>query len=410
VKVRQHFPHTELEPEQVLEALREAFSNPAIAGRIKPGQEICITAGSRGIASMAAVTRFLVEQIIALGAHPYLVPAMGSHGGATAEGQIAVLESLGITEESMGCPIRSSMETVQLCQVDDLPVHIDKNAHEADGIIVLNRIKAHTSFEGPYESGLMKIMAIGLGKQAGAYNCHAKGDDFMSHRIAAIGNEILRRANVILGVALLENAYEKTFKVAVLPAECIAEEEPKLLLEAKKAMGRLWFDACDVLIVRELGKNYSGAGMDPHITGRCANPKLRMGITSQRIGILDISPESHGNATGMGRADLAPMRFFKKVSFDETYPNFVTGYDPVVYMMPIIVDSDEEVFKTAVATCMGIDYANPRIVVINNSLDISTLLVSESLAPEAEKIPQVSVESEPFFADFDKEGNLLTAF
>ena len=410
VRIRQHFPHTELDPEQVLDSLREAFRKPEIAGRIQPGQQICITAGSRGISNMVSVTRFLVDQVKELGAHPFLVPAMGSHGGATAQGQIAILESLGITETSMGCPIRSSMETVELCRTEGLPVHLDKNASTADGIIALNRVKAHTSFEGPFESGLMKIMAIGLGKQTGAYTCHARGDDFMSERIAALGKAMLHHANIILGVALVENAYEKTCRVAVLPAERIEAEEPGLLLEAKAAMGRLWFDACDVLIVRELGKNYSGAGMDPHITGRCANPKLKMGIDAQRIGVLDISPESHGNATGMGRADLAPRRFFNKVSFDETYPNFITGYDPSAYMMPIIADNDEEVFKAAVATCLGIDYARPRIVVINNSLDIASLLVSEALLPEARGLPPVSIESEPFHVEFDAEGALTTAF
>jgi Domain of unknown function (DUF362) len=352
----------------------------------------------------------LVDRIRALGAHPFLVPAMGSHGGATAEGQLAILESLGINEESMGCPVLSSMETVEISRIDDLPVNIDKNAYEADGIIVLNRVKAHTSFQGPYESGLMKIMAIGLGKQHGAYTCHAKGDDFMSQRITLIGNEIIKRANVLLGVALMENAHERTSRIEVLPAERIPVEEPKLLAEAKKAMGRLWFDTCDVLIVRELGKEYSGAGMDPNVTGRCVNPKLRMGIDAQRIGILDISAASHGNATGMGRADLATRRFFDKISFDGTYPSFVTCYSPMAFMMPIIVDNDEEVFKTAVASSVDIDYENPRIVIIKNSLEIENILISEVMIKEAEAIPQLTIEGEPFSLTFDAEGNLTTTF
>ena len=408
VKAHQHFPHTEISQSQIKTILDEAFEKPEIAARIQPGQRICITAGSRGISNMEFVTKYLVDHLKAHGAHPFLVPAMGSHGGATAEGQLAILESLGITEESMGCPILSSMETVEVSRANDLSVHMDKNAYEADGIILLNRVKAHTSFQGPFESGLMKIMAIGLGKQHGAYTCHAKGDDAMPGRISQIGKEIIKHANVLLGVALMENAYELTYRVEVLPSEDIEKEEPKLLVEAKKAMGRIWFDNCDVLIVKELGKNFSGAGMDPNITGRCVNPNIRMGIDAQRIGVLDISDESHGNATGMGRADLAPKRFFDKISMDDTYPNFVTSYSPSAFMIPIIVDNDEEVLKTAVASSVNIDYKNPRIIIIDNSLDIEDILISESMIEEAENIPQLTVEGEPFYLDFDSKGNLTT--
>ena len=196
------------------------------------------------------------------------------------------------------------METIRIGHVEDFDVHMDKNAYEADGIILLNRIKAHTSFQGPVESGLMKMMAIGLGKQYGAHICHSKGDDLMSHRIFCIGKEMIEKANILLGIGLIENAFDKTCDLAVLPAEEIAKEEPRLLKEAKSNMGRIWFDSCDVLIVKVLGKNFSGAGMDPNIVGRCANPKLNMGIVSQRLGIFDLSEESHGNATGMGRAEV----------------------------------------------------------------------------------------------------------
>ena len=410
VKVRQFFVHNEITQEQILQKLDEGFAQPEIQGRIKPGQRICITCGSRGVSNMPFITKNLVDRLKDLGALPFLVPAMGSHGAATADGQRKVLRSLGITEEGMGCPILSSMEIVEIGKAEDFSVCIDKNAYEADGIIVLNRIKVHTSFQGPYESGLMKMMAIGLGKQHGAYICHSKGDDYMSHRISLIGNEVIKRANVIMGIGLLENAFDKTYDLAVLPAEKIPEEEPKLLLQAKAAMGKLYFDSCDVLIVRKLGKNYSGAGMDPNVTGRCANPKLHKGIDSQRLGILDLTEESHGNATGMGRADLTTHRFFEKISCDETYPNFITGYSTVGYSIPIVLDHDEEVFKTAVASCLGIDYENPRIVVVNNSLEIETILISEAMLGEAEKIKELSIQSEPFALEFDAQGTLLTRF
>ncbi len=410
VKIHQHFIHNEISQEQILRLLDKGFAQPELQGRIKPGQRICITCGSRGVSNMTFITKNLVDRVKALGAQPFLIPAMGSHGAATAEGQRRILKSLGVTEEGMGCPILSSMETVEIGKAEDFSVCIDKNAYEADGIIVLNRIKAHTSFEGPYESGLMKMMTIGLGKQHGAYICHAKGDDFMSQRISLIGNEVLKQANVIMGIGLLENAFDKTYDVAIVPAERIPEEESKLLLQAKAAMGKLYLNSCDVLIVRELGKNYSGAGMDPNVTGRCANPKLHKGIDSQRLGILDLTEESHGNATGMGRADLATRRFFDKISFDETYPNFITGYSTVGYAIPIILDHDEEVFKAAVASCLGINYENPRIIVVNNSMEIETLLISEALIGEVEKTDGLSIQSEPFALEFDAQGNLLTRF
>lgn len=406
VRVDQSFPHSELSDAEVAESFAEQIKQ--IEGRVKPGQRICITAGSRGIDHMPMMLRSIADWVKAQGGEPFIVPAMGSHGGAVAEGQKALLESLGITEETMNCPILSSMETVHVDTVDGLEVHIDKNAYEADGIILCNRVKAHTSFNGPFESGLMKIIAIGLGKQHGAYTCHAKGDDYMSQRIETIGKSVIKNVNVICGVALLENAFDKTFKLAVLPAEKIESEEPKLLKEAKAAMGKLYFKDCDVLLVRAIGKNYTGAGMDPNVVGRCANPKLKMGISSQRLCILDISDESHGNATGMGRADLAPKRFFNKVSMDDTYPNGITSYNTSCYMFPMIMDNDKEVMQAAVASSLDIDYDAPRIIMIDNSLEIEHILISEAMIPEAEKIDEISIVSEPFELEFSAEGDLLT--
>ena len=412
VKVHQLFDRNDLSQEEIRSRIETALKSPDLAGRIKPGQRICITGGSRGISNMPFVTKLLADYVKSQGASPFIVPAMGSHGGATAEGQKEILKSLGITEESMGCPILSSMETVKVGHVDeaDFDVHIDKNAAEADGIIVLNRVKAHTSFQGPYESGLMKMLTIGLGNQHGAYICHSQGDDEMSYRIGLNGRAVIATGKVIFGVALLENAFDKTFDLAVLPAEQIPEEEPKLLEKAKAAMGRLYYDNCDILICRVLGKNFTGAGMDPNIVGRCVNPKLKMGITSQRIGVLDLSDESHGNATGMGRADLASRRFYEKVSFDDTYPNAITSYDMSAYRIPVIVDNDEEVLKAAVASCLKIDYENPRIILINNSLEIEHILVSEGMLKETKANQNLGIESNPFYLEFDAEGNLLTKF
>ena len=414
VKAHQIFEHNELTEAQITEMLSKGFENPEITSKIKPGMRICITCGSRGISNMPFVTKSIVNFLKSLGAEPFCIPTMGSHGGATAEGQIGILESLGITEEAMGCPILSTMETVKISHVssdgEDFDVCIDKNAYEADGIIALNRVKAHTSFQGPYESGLMKILTIGIGKQYGAHICHANGDDSMSHRIGLNATEVIKHANVIMGVALLENSFDKTFYIEVMPGTEIPKREPDLLKMAKAAMGRIWIDECDTLIVREIGKNYTGAGMDPNIVGRCVNPKIKMGIEAQRIGILDLTPESHGNATGMGRADFAPKRFYDKVSLDDTYPNAITSYNTSAYKIPLIVKNDKEVFEACIASSIKIDYDNPHIIVINNSLEIEEMLISTSLIEEATKTGHISIESEPFDLEFDAEGNLITKF
>lgn len=410
VRVYQDFPHNGLGQAQIAEILEKGFAAPEIRERIKPGMRICITCGSRGVSNYLFVVKYLADKLKEMGAKPFLIPAMGSHGGAVAEGQVEILRALGITEEAVGCPILSSMETVVIGHAEDFDVHIDKNAAEADGIVVLNRVKAHTSFQGPYESGLMKMMTIGMGKQRGAYICHSKGDDFMSHRISLIGNEVIKKANVVAGVALLENAFDDTYKVVVLPAEQIPAAEPKLLEEAKAAMGRIRFPSCDILMVQKIGKNYSGSGADPNIVGRCGNLKLKMGIDSKVMIVSELSDESDGNATGMGRFDIGTRKFFEKVSFDHTYPNAITDQSFAAYKVPMIVDSDEESLHTGIAVALGIDQQRPRIVIVKNSLEVESILASESMIPEVEQTPGMRVEGEPFELTFDKTGNLLTEY
>ena len=407
VRVKQYFPHNELSEQDIISLIAENFSKPEIKDKIKPGQRICITSGSRGVSNIALITKEIVKQVKALGAEPFIIPAMGSHGGATAEGQRGILTSYGITEETMGCPIISSMETVKIGHADeiDVDVQIDKNAYEADGIIVLNRIKAHTGFKGKYESGLMKMMTVGLGKQAGAYVAHSAGDDAMPERLFAIGSEIIRKSNVILGVGLMENAFDKTYKIAFLQPEEISVKEPELLNEAKAAMGKIFLDACDVLILEKIGKNYSGGGMDPNVVGRS---RLPIGIKSERMGIFELSEESHGNATGMGRADVGTMKFFHQISFDDTYPNAVTDHDSSVYKIPLIAENEKECIQTSMAICLNMDVNNPRIIILKNSLEIEDMLISEALIPEAKTREQLTITSEPFELEFDSEGNLAT--
>lgn len=407
VRVKQFFPHNELTEEQIKKTIAENFENPDFKNTIKPGQKICITSGSRGVSNIVVITKAVVDQVKALGAEPFIIPAMGSHGGATDEGQRGILTGYGITEESMGCPILSSMETVKIGHADsiDVDVQIDKNAYEADGIIVLNRIKAHTGFKGKYESGLMKMMTVGLGKQAGAYVAHSAGDDAMPERLYAIGNEIIKKSNIIMGIGLMENAFDKTYKIAFLKPDDIPVKEPELLNEVKAAMGKLFLDECDVIILEKIGKNYSGGGMDPNVVGRS---RLPIGIKSERMGIFGLSEESHGNATGMGRADVGTMKFFKQISFDDTYPNAVTDHDSSVYKIPLIAENEKECIQTSMAICLNMDLNNPRIIILKNSLEIEDMLISEALISEAKSKEQLTIVGDPFELEFDDNGDMVT--
>jgi len=309
----------------------------------------------------------------------------------------------------MGCPIRATMETVKIGYAEEIgeEVQIDRYAHEADGIIVVNRIKAHTGFKGHLESGLMKMMTIGLGKQAGADVAHSAGDDNMPPRLLAIGSEIIRKAPVIMGIGLMENAFDKTYRIEFVEPGKIAEVEPVLLEDAKAAMAKIYLDACDVLILEKIGKNYSGGGLDPNVVGRS---RLPIGIKSERMGIFGLSEESHGNATGMGRADVGTMRFFKQISFNDTYPNAITDHDSSVYKIPLIMDNDKECIQASMAICLNMDPENPKILILKNSLEVESMLISEALIPKAKTRPELTITGDPFELEFDEEGNFLTKY
>ena len=405
VRVRQKFSREHLTTTEIIDRLREDFF---LLRPVQEGQRICITCGSRGISNLCLVMETIVSLVYACGGKPFIVPAMGSHGGSTAEGQRSILESLGITENSMGCPILSSMETVKIAETDGLPVYIDRNAAEADGIIVVNRVKMHTSFRGIVESGLLKMMAVGLGKQTGADIVHAGGENDLERRILRIGSTVLSNSNVVLGIALLENAFDQTFEIRTFPNNRILKEEPSLLLQAKERMGKIFIKECDILIVRKIGKNYSGAGADPNIVGRCANPNLKGGIKCKRMAFFDLSDESHGNATGIGRADIVSRKLYEKMVFEETYPNFLACNTPDTFKIPVVFDNDKAVLQAAILTCVGIDRKRPRILMIEDSLEIEYLLASEAMIPEIEQNEHMEIVSSCFSAEFDAQGGLLT--
>ncbi|BFL47141.1 DUF2088 domain-containing protein [Lactonifactor longoviformis] len=406
-KVKQIFPRPRIDPEEIPGIIRQLLSQEKFADKVQPGMRIAITAGSRGIANVALTTKCIADFVKYRGALPFIVPAMGSHGGATAEGQKAVLESYGITEEAMGCPILSSMEVKKIgVNEEGMDVFIDKYAAEADGIILGCRIKPHTAFRGPYESGIMKMMAIGLGKQHGAEVCHEAGFKNMAKYVPMFGKAIIKNAPILFAVPTIENAFDETCKIVAVSAEEIAEKEPPLLQEAFANMPRILVDECDVLVVDQIGKNFSGDGMDPNITGTFCTPYATGGIKAQRVCVLDLSPETHGNGIGLGYSSATTKRVFEKLDLASMYPNAITCTVLGGVRIPIIMESDREAIQVCVRTCNEIDKKHARIVRIPNSLHIEHIMLSEAYYEEAKKNPDLVIESEPEYLPFGPDGNL----
>lgn len=406
IRVRQNFDGSKID--DVAGAVMSALNAPKFQDAVGEGMRIAVTCGSRGIANIAEIVRTVVHYCLEKGAEPFVVPAMGSHGGATAEGQRAILASLGVTEETVGCEIRSSMETVKIGEsADGHDIRIDKNASGADGIILINRIKPHTSFRGRFESGLMKMMAIGLGKQSGAESCHESGFKYMADMVHEFGSVILEKANILMGVGIFENAYDETALIeGLLPSE-IEEREPELLKTAADRMPKLYFDRCELLIVDRIGKNISGTGMDPNISGAFGTPYASGGIEAQRRCILDLTDETHGGAYGMGAADVITRRLYDKIDFSQTYPNAVTSTTLSFVRVPMTVDSDREAIGICLKTCVGSDKAHPRVVRIRDTASLEDIMISESMLAEAQQNDCIDILSGPEDMDFDDMGNLF---
>ena len=406
-RAKQSFPRPKISAEEIPGLIFNLLSQPKFASRVKPGMRIAITAGSRGIANNALTTKCIASFCKSRGALPFIVPAMGSHGGATAEGQREILEGYGITEEFCGCPILSSMEVKKIGVNDEGgDVFIDKFAAESDGIILGCRIKPHTAFRGPYESGLMKMMTIGLGKQYGAEVCHEAGFKNMAKNVPLFGRAIIKNAPILFGVPTLENAYDETCKIVAVAAEDIEEEEPKLLREAFGYMPRILAERCDVLVVDQIGKNFSGDGMDPNITGTFCTPYATGGVEAQRVAVLNLSPETHGNGIGLGYSSATTKRVFDQLDLKSMYPNAITCTVLGGVRIPIVMESDRECIQVCLKTCNEIDKKHPRIVRIPNSLHLGEIQLSEAYWDEIKGIPNLEALSEPEELPFDTDGNL----
>ncbi|MBE5994471.1 MAG: DUF2088 domain-containing protein [Paenibacillaceae bacterium] len=406
-RVRQIFPRNKIEPEEIPGIIKKLLSEEKFSSQIKPGMKIAITAGSRGIANNALTTKCIADFIKSKGALPFVVPAMGSHGGSTAAGQREILKGYGITEEYLQCPILSSMEVKKIGVNDEgKDVYIDKYAAESDGIVIGCRIKPHTAFRGPYESGIMKMMAIGLGKQYGAQVCHEAGFKHMAKNVPLFGKAIIRHAPVLFAVPTIENAYDETCKIVAVNADEIEEMEPALLKEAASYMARILVDSCDVLIVDEIGKNYSGDGMDPNITGTFCSPYATGGITAQRVAVLDLSKETHGNGIGLGFSSATTKRVFDKLDLASMYPNAITCTVLGGVRIPIIMESDKEAIQVCIKSCNEIDKTRPRVVRIPNSLHLEHIMLSEDYLEEIKGMETIEIESDPMDLPFDGDGML----
>lgn len=408
VKVRQAFDPSHLD--DPLAMLLEQLRQPNALERIQPGQRIALAVGSRGISGIDEITRTVIEELKRIGAEPFIVPCMGSHGGATAEGQQHVLAHLGMDEARMGASIRSSMDVVELARLDNgLPVYVDRiAATEADAIVVINRIKPHTAFRGPVESGLLKMLAIGLGNQKGAEACHQLGFKYMAENVPAMARIIINRLPIAFGVAIVENAYDQTCRIEVLPPEAMESREQELLVEAKARLPRILFNPIDALVIDYIGKNISGDGMDPNITGRYPTPYAHGGPEVNKMVVLELTPESQGNANGVGTADFTTQSLVDKTDWPATYANGLTSTVCAPTKMSTVLENDLYALKAAVKTCNILDYSTCRLVRIRDTLHLGEIWVSTALVPDAEAHPNVEVLSEPQSMTFDANGQLFS--
>ena len=376
---------------------------------LTPGLRIAVGVGSRGIGNLAAIVRAMVLKLKEAGCTPFITPAMGSHGGASADGQVKILTHLGIAEENVGAPVQATMAVQSMGEVDGMALFLDRIAFEADGIVVINRIKPHTDFSGPTESGLIKMMAIGLGNQVGA--------DYY-HRMAVVrdmyeifnraGTALIKRTNFLIGVGLVENQKHETTILKMATAEDVLEMEAQLLKKAKACFARLPLEKIDLLIIDEIGKDISGAGMDPNVTGRItgtlgkglSNPKI------SRIFVRDLTEASEGNAIGIGEADFTTQRLVDKIDFQTTAINSITACTPESGRIPLTYTTDKEAIDAALMTIRPCTQDDLRIVHIKNTLDLNFFLASEGCVPDLKGIPQVHIEPNDIRLQFDSSDNL----
>ena len=411
-EVRQHFDV--LPAVDVLAALEDEWPRAqAPLSALAPGASIAVAVGSRGIADIAVLVRGIVARLSAAGFEPFIVPAMGSHGGATAAGQVEVLAHLGVTEAAVGAPIHATMEVVSLGEVNGVPLFLDRFAWEADGIVLVNRVKPHTDFVGPVESGLMKQLTIGLGKQVGAEYYHRLGMvRGLAETVPAAARVVVERANIVFGVALVENEDHRPAVVRVVAPEELEETESELLELARRHLPGLPLDDIDLLILDEMGKDISGRGLDPNVTGReivswCAH-RARPRVL--RIFVRGLSTGSHGNALGVGNADAVALRLVEELDHAKTAVNGLTSCSPDDVRIPLVFACDRDAIFAMLTTIRPTTPDDVRVVYVRNTLDVEWLWVSAGCLGHLPAAPAVAVDAARRRLPFDAAGDLVSPF
>ena len=410
MRVVQHFEAPTVD--DIPGTIRAEIARLGLADKVKPGETVAISVGSRGIHKIALIIRTVVEELQALGAKPFIVPAMGSHGGGTAEGQREIVENYGVTEEYTGAPIKSSMEVVQVGETDDgVPVFFDKHAYEADHVVVAARVKPHTGFIGEIESGLHKMMLIGLGKHKGALLYHQAIVHYSFDRIVrSVAQTVIEKCGVLFGLAIVENQSDTTALLRAVPPADFLEQEKELLVMAREWMPRLPSDQVDLLVIDAIGKDISGAGMDSNVVGRkhhvheMCDEELPQ-IT--RIAVRDLTPATHGNASGIGTADYCHKRVVDKMDVEITNINCITGNSPAGAQIPIWYDTDRELLSTALSTVGLVEPGQEKVIRIHDTLRVGELLISEAYLPEVEKRDDLEILEPAAEMAFDDRGDLL---
>ena len=400
IRVKQNFEDHKID--DVAAAVKMQIERPEIKRKISSGKTIAVGVGSRGVANINIAVKALVESLKDLGANPFVFPAMGSHAGGTAESQRALLAGYGITEETMGVEIKSNMDTVIPVVLEDgTKVHMDKNASEADGVVVINRVKPHTNFRGPIESGICKMLTIGMGKLNGASELHGTYPmSIFGTSLPNAASKLIEKIPFLFGVGMVEDAYDNTAIIEAIPAAELLNKEAKLQTKAKELMGKICFDQIDILVVDEIGKEISGAGCDPNITGNKYEPGFEKPAVSKLV-LMDLTDKTKGNATGFSAADVITKKLFDKIDFATTYANVVASSKLDGGKIPIPMATGDKAMRLAAKTLNGIDPLNARIVRIKNTLKLGEIFVSESMLEEVNNSPILEKISEAAEMSFD---------
>lgn len=406
IKIKQQFDEKYLE--NIPGEIRKEFYRIGLDKKIQPGMKIAITAGSRGIDRITEILRSVIEEVKKVKGEPFIVTSMGSHGGATAEGQRKVLEHYGITEESMGVTIKATMDTIELGTLKNgLPIHFDKIAYQADGVIAVNRIKVHTAYKGEIESGLHKILSVGLGNHLGASLVHYLGIKGLKYYMVEFAKVILKKAPIIGGFGILENGYDRTLEIKGAKPEDFAQVDSELLSKCIKILPRLPVDKVDLLVVQEIGKNISGTGMDTNIVGGIQDPGDFKQPEIKKILVLDITEESQGNSAGIGLAHMITEKIYKKIDYKAMNTNAITSTFFERARVPIVFPTEKEAIKAGLKAIWNLPGVPPRIIIIKNTLKLDEIYVSEAIWEEIKDKKNISIISDWEAMQFNESDELL---